>query len=99
VYEHGQPIGYAELNQASLGLQLGGQTFSELILLPDLASLREIQSGDFDVGANASAVVVTAGAGASATGDAGMSIFVMPKGGVMAELSLSGQTINYAPMA
>ena len=30
VYERGRHVGYSDLSQASVGLQAGGQTFSEL---------------------------------------------------------------------
>jgi len=32
VYEQGQKIGWSDLSQATIGAQLSGQTFSELIL-------------------------------------------------------------------
>jgi hypothetical protein len=32
VYEEGRPVGYAQINQGSLGLQLGAQTYAELIV-------------------------------------------------------------------
>jgi lipid-binding SYLF domain-containing protein len=97
VFEQGRPVGYAELNQASVGLQLGAQTFSELIVFRDPTALRRLQAGDFDIGANASAVLVTAGAAGTAEAQGGISVFVMPVGGLMAELSVSGQMINYEP--
>jgi lipid-binding SYLF domain-containing protein len=35
VYERGQHVGYCDLSQASVGLQAGAQTFSELLLFED----------------------------------------------------------------
>jgi lipid-binding SYLF domain-containing protein len=39
LFEHGQPSGYIELNQGSIGAQLGAQTFSELIVFHDQFAL------------------------------------------------------------
>lgn len=97
VYAQGQPVGYAELNQASVGLQLGGQTFAELIIFQNEAALNRMQAGNFDVGASASAVAVNTGVGAETRFENGIAVFVMPKGGLMGDLSLTGQRINFEP--
>jgi lipid-binding SYLF domain-containing protein len=96
VYEKGQPIGFAELNQASFGAQLGGQTFSELIVLRDTQALREFRGGGLRFGAEASGVIVETGAArATEFGSHGIAVFVMPKAGFMASASLVGQEIDY----
>ena len=95
VYRQGQLVGFAALNQGSLGAQLGAQTFSELIVFVDPQSLTRLQSGNFSIGANASAVALTAGAARTVRFVNGVAVFVMPRGGLMAELSISGQQINY----
>lgn len=95
VYEHGQPIGYVELNQASFGAQLGAQTFSELIVCRERDALLRIKTDNFDLGASASAVALTSGAAAAAQFEGGVAVFVMPRGGLMVDVSVSGQKINY----
>lgn len=97
VYEDGRFAGFVELNQASLGAQLGAQTFSELIVFRDRAALDRLKAGKFSFGANVSAVVLTAGAAASAEFRDGVSVFTVPRGGLMAEVSLSGQKLNFQP--
>jgi lipid-binding SYLF domain-containing protein len=96
LYESGRPVGFVELNQASLGAQLGGQTFSELIVFHDPFELQKLKHGEFTLGANASAVAIKSGA-AARTAPGGVSVFTLPIGGLMAELSVSGQKLNYAP--
>lgn len=98
VFEHGRPTGFVELNQGSLGAQIGAQTFAELVVFSDAAALQRLKAGNFSIGGNASAVVLTTGAAASTRFSDGVAVFVMPRGGVMAELSISGQQINYQPM-
>jgi hypothetical protein len=66
VYEKGKYVGDASMTQVSVGLQLGGQAFSQIIFFQDQRALKEFTSGNFEFGAEASAVAITAGAGAKA---------------------------------
>ena len=99
VYEQGQPVGYAELNQASAGAQLGGQSYSEIIVFENAGALERLKSGNFDVGAGVSAVLLKSGAAREARFQNGTAVFVHPKKGAMAEASVSGQKLNYKPMS
>jgi lipid-binding SYLF domain-containing protein len=95
LYENGRRAGFVELNQASIGAQLGGQTFSELLVFNDRNQLQDLKDGQYSVGANASAVALTKGAAASADFQEGVAVFVLPRGGLMAELTVSGQKLNF----
>jgi lipid-binding SYLF domain-containing protein len=97
LYENGRRKGFVELNQASIGAQVGAQTFSELIVFTNPLDVSKLKMGDFSLGANVSAVALTTGAAASVDTNAGTYVFVVPKGGVMAELSVSGQKLNFEP--
>ncbi len=72
VYEKGRHIGDVKVTQLSVGFQLGGQAYSEIIFFQDQRSLKEFTSGSFEFGADASVVAITAGANASA-GSSGVS--------------------------
>jgi lipid-binding SYLF domain-containing protein len=67
VYKGGKPIGDTSMTQVSVGLQLGGQAFSQIIFFEDERALKEFTSGNFEFGAEASAVAITAAAGAQAS--------------------------------
>jgi lipid-binding SYLF domain-containing protein len=97
LFEHGHPAGYIELNQGSIGAQLGGQTFAELVVFRDRFAVEQLKSGQFELGANASAVALTAGTAANPSFTEGVAVFTVPQGGLMAELSVSGQKLNYQP--
>ncbi len=99
LYERGRPMGYVEVKQGSVGLQLGGQTYAELIVLRNRHDVEELKAGTLNLGAGASAVAIKAGAAASGSFAGGTSVFVMPHGGLMADISISGQTIAYRPLA
>jgi len=66
VYEKGRFVGITSMTQLTIGLQLGGQAFSEIIFFQDEDALRRFTSGRFEFGAEASAVAITAGASAQA---------------------------------
>ncbi len=67
VYAQGKYIGDATMTQVSIGFQLGGQAFSEIIFFQDKRALDEFTSGNFEFGAEAEAVALTAGASARAS--------------------------------
>lgn len=67
VYVQGQYVGNTTMTQGSVGLQLGGQAYSQIIFFQDKRAFEEFTSGNFEFGAEASAVAVTAGASAQAT--------------------------------
>lgn len=62
VYKGGAITGRISLVKLSIGFQLGGQAFSEIIFLQDKRAYTEFTSGNFEFDASASAVVITAGA-------------------------------------
>jgi lipid-binding SYLF domain-containing protein len=66
VYEKGKYIGDSTMTQLSIGFQLGGEGFAEMIFFENKAALDLFTSGSFEFGAEASAVALTAGAGAKA---------------------------------
>ena len=72
VYLHGKYVGDASVTQLSVGLQAGGQAYSQIVFLEDERAFKDFTSGHFEFGADASAVAITAAAQASA-GTAGAS--------------------------
>lgn len=67
VYAKGRHVGDTSVAQVTLGLQLGGQVYSEIIFFQDQRAFHEFTTGNFEFGAEASAVAITAGASAQAT--------------------------------
>jgi lipid-binding SYLF domain-containing protein len=66
VYAGGDYVGDASMTQLSVGLQAGGQAFSEIIFFQDKRAFTDFTSGNFEFSAQIAAVAITAGAGASA---------------------------------
>jgi len=90
-------IGTTELSQISIGLSLGGQSYAEFIFFKDDIALGEFKRGNWESGAQASAVLATAGASADAAYNKGVAIFTNISGGVMADASVGGQKFEFTP--
>jgi lipid-binding SYLF domain-containing protein len=67
VYAKGKHIGDTTMTQLSVGLQLGGEKYSEIVFFENEEALKQFTSGNFEFSAGAKAVVVTAAAGAEAS--------------------------------
>lgn len=66
VFEQGDGIGNTTMTKISIGFQAGGQAFSQVIFFEDERALNEFTSGNFEFGAEANAVALTASASATA---------------------------------
>ncbi|TVL33748.1 lipid-binding SYLF domain-containing protein [Shewanella algae] len=66
VYRGGVYTGDSSMTQVSIGFQIGGQAYSEIIFFKDAQAYRDFTSGSFEFGAQASAVAINAGANAQA---------------------------------
>ena len=65
VFVGGAQVGNTSMTQVTLGFQLGGQAYSMIIFFEDRRAFEDFSSGNFEFGAQASAVAITAGASAS----------------------------------
>lgn len=95
VYEGGKLVGKAELKEVTVGLQLGGQSFVEVIFFKDKTAFDDFTRGNFEFGAQVSAVALTAGASADLAYNGGVAVMTMAKGGLMYEASVGGQKFEY----
>src|SRR5437867_4118790 len=66
LYENGVKTGYCDVSAGSVGLQLGAEAYSELIIFKDRSALDKFKAGEFAFGANASAVAIKSGSAAAA---------------------------------
>ena len=97
VYEKGQMVGYSDLSQATVGLQAGGQTYSELVVFETQIDFDRFIGGRLTLSANLSAVALKSGAASSARYTDGVAVFVEPIGGLMLEAAIGGQQFTYMP--
>ncbi len=95
VFERGEPVGTTSSVQGTVGLQIGVQNFSQIIFFQDDAALRSFQRGNFEFSAQATAIAATAGAATTTSYEKGVAVFIMARGGLMAEASVGGQKFTY----
>jgi len=98
VYQRGgRIVGYASLTQGTLGVQLGGQTYSELIFFETERQFNEFKASQMEFSAQASAVAAAKGAAANADYANGVAVFSGGQKGLMFEASIGGQKFRYMP--
>jgi lipid-binding SYLF domain-containing protein len=97
VYERGRLIGYAALVQVTIGVQLGGDTFIELVIFDRPEALKRFKEGKVAFAANAAAVIVKAGVAATRSSPPGADVQVVTEGGLLLETALGGQKFLYRP--
>lgn len=95
LFENGAIVGYCDLTQATIGFQLGGQTYTEIIAFETQAALENFKSNRFQFGAQATAVALKSGVGANAKYRNGVAVFTMDESGLMYEASVGGQKFEY----
>lgn len=88
-------VGVASISQVSVGLQAGGQSFSEFVFFRDKFNFDNFTNGKFAFAANASAVAVTEGASTNIDYKDGVAAFTMVKTGLMLEAAISGQNFSF----
>jgi lipid-binding SYLF domain-containing protein len=95
LFENGVPTGKVTLNQVSVGPQIGGEEYSEVIFFETPRALADFKRGKAALSAQASAVALNEGAAAVAKYRNGVAVFTRMKGGLMAEVSVGGQKFDY----
>jgi len=95
LFQNGRIVGYCDVSQASIGLAIGGQTYTEIICFEDQKSFDRFRRGDFTFDAQATAVALQSGAGANAKYSDGVAVFTMDERGLMFEAAIGGQKFAY----
>ncbi len=99
LFEHGVPMGTVSLTQVTVGAQVGGQKYSELIFIKDRPALYRMKRGEGSLSAEASAAAAGREGMAAPRWDNGLRVYTLPIGGLMAEASVGGQKFDYHPYA
>ncbi len=95
VYIQGKHIADTSVSQLTLGFQAGGQAYSQIMFFENKNAFSTFKTGNFELGAQATAVAIKTGIGANADYDQGIIIFTVAKGGLMYEASVGGQKFKY----
>ncbi len=98
VYERGVLVGTAKLTQVTVGAQLGGQSYAEVIFFETQRALDEFKDGKTAISAGVSAAVAADGAGAEAKYQHGVLVYTVDRSGLMFEASIGGQHFSFRPI-
>jgi lipid-binding SYLF domain-containing protein len=99
VFVHDRVIGYAAIVELTIGVQVGGTTFHELVVFHDEGSLKRFKSGKFAFAADAAVEIVKAGGQASHGFGASSSTYVFADGGMLLDIAIGGQKFIFKPAA
>ncbi len=72
VFVQAKHVGNSTMTQLTAGFQLGGQAFSQIIFFENEHAFNDFTSGNFEFSAQASGVIITAGASAEANTGGGL---------------------------
>ncbi len=98
VFEEGTLVGKADLKQVNVGLQLGGQSYVQVIFFQGKEDLDRFKAHQLEFSGQASAVAITKGASADIDYTKGVAVITKAKGGLMYEASLGGQEFTFEPI-
>jgi lipid-binding SYLF domain-containing protein len=98
VYEKGKLVGRASLTAVTVGAQIGGQAFSEVIFFETADALAKFKESKLEMSAQVSAVAAAEGASKNAKYVDGVMVFTRAKSGLMAEASIGGQKFKFEPV-
>lgn len=95
VFMNDNVTGKVKLKQASLGIQAGGQQYSEIIFFENKKAFEHFTNNNLKFDAQASAVALKKGVSIDVAYHNGVAVFTRAKGGIMYEASVGGQHFKY----
>jgi lipid-binding SYLF domain-containing protein len=99
LFVKGKAVGTTTLSQVTIGAQIGGQAYYEIIYFENAETLAAFKKGEWTMAAQVSAVALSSGASANAKYKEGVAVFTLTQGGAMAEASIGGQKFSYTALA
>ncbi len=91
LFQGGAAVADTKMSQITIGLQVGGQKYAEVIFFQDAEKYKDFISGNFEFAAQVSAVALASGVSADAKYENGIMVVTMAIGGLMYEASIGGQ--------
>lgn len=95
VYQNGTMIGYSNLKQVDVGLQVGGKAYREVLFFETQEDLEDFKDGEYELSGNATAVIIEKGKSKTIKFQDGIAVATMPKAGAMVGVSVAGQRFGY----
>ncbi|HYQ01300.1 MAG TPA: lipid-binding SYLF domain-containing protein [Polyangiaceae bacterium] len=94
-FEGGGYIGTVSVSEVSVGAQVGGQSYSQVVFFETPQALQKLKDNSFQFAAEVSAIGVDQGVAKNAKFKDGVATFVIPKQGLMASAAVGGQKLSF----
>jgi lipid-binding SYLF domain-containing protein len=98
VYEKDKLVGKVTMSEVSVGAQVGGGSFEEVIFFETEAALKDFEKSKWEMSAKAKANLAASGAAANAKYEQGVAVFTLPKSGAMVAAAIGGQKFKFEPL-
>lgn len=98
VYKDGKLVGMASMKQLDVGAQIGGEAYSEVIFFNTEEAFKKLKNNELELTSQIAAVAVEEGKSLNTKFTDGLAVYVLPKAGLMAEVSVGGQKFEYRPL-
>jgi len=95
VFEDGKPVGVTEMTQVTIGGQIGGKSYAEIIFFKSKSEYKVFITGRYEVAVSLSAVALDYGVSNNLAYSNGVAIVTKDNGGLMAEATVGGQKFSY----
>lgn len=95
-YRYGRWIGDVTLTQFTIGVQVGGQAYSEIIFFKTKRAFEQFKKGGFEESTQSSLVPFYSGFSGDVNFDKEVSVYTSAKGGLMLEASTGTQHFSYS---
>lgn len=96
-FRNDEVVGYVSVTQGTIGAQLGGSNYSEIIMFQDKWTFQKFAAGEFAFQASGSAVAVESGAGGNVNYSNGVAVFTQGYKGLKLQAAIGGQQFKYVP--
>lgn len=97
VFRSGEVVGYVSVTEGTIGAQIGGSNYSEMIFFQDKWTFQKFASGEFAFQASGSAVAVESGTGGNINYSNGVAVFTQGYKGLKLQAAIGGQQFKYVP--
>jgi len=95
VYEKNKLVGKVTMSEVSIGAQVGGGSFAEIIFFQTQSALNGFKKSKWEMSAKAKANAAASGASLNAKYEQGVAIFTLPQSGLMAAAAVGGQKFKF----
>jgi lipid-binding SYLF domain-containing protein len=96
-FEGGKYVGRVTVNELTLGAQIGGQSYSQVVFFETPVDFKRLKDNAFTFNAEVTAIAADQGAAKNAVWKDGVATFIVPKKGLMAAAAVGGQKLDFRP--